>query len=332
MPATSLTTGTARWAAAGAATTVAAAALLTLGAAPATAWTTSDNRIAYVKDGDVWSMLPTGPAPNPGAQRLTNTPGVTERDPAFSPHAQDAPAEVAYTANDGGVYVSRADGNAPELLNDVDGWQNHAAGRPTWTPDGLSLVFFLSTTARTAGADAERTYNLYRATRTSRTAGFGTMEKLTDVAPGDWAMWPRSSPDGAHLSYTYKAKGSGDYVLHIMATPAPWFVPAPGALPGNAVTGTGVAALSSWNKSGTRIAYVSYCATGMYTMPVQKVGDKWTAGKATWLNNNGACSGTYSSTDDNKLTFADADNVYVMDLSKRSGKGVLLGPGAHPGW
>lgn len=341
-----------RWTAALAGAVLTSTVLAAAVAAPAQAWGGGVNhdRISYINYvngvGEVWSMTPGGT----DKQQLTNAslggPGTTATkkcDPAFSPLTD----EVAYAAQDGGVYVLHdrelatnrnravrvnerlADTTAAGQLID---WTKTGSRRPTWSPDGLTLVFHLSLDYRDSTV-AVHTFNLYRVTRSALDAAWGPMTAITNLSAGDAAFHARFSPDGQHISYSYQAVGTTSYKLYVMRSDGAAPAATAGLPPGSLIPLSTDALLSSWNASGSQIAYVSSCAGGVYSVGINAAStDVSVTSTPRLLTNGGGCGSSYSSRDDNLLSYADSQRVYVLDLRIKGSRGTSLGAGSMPGW
>jgi WD40-like Beta Propeller Repeat len=200
-------------------TTVVAALLATLAVAvPAHAAFPGENgKIAFVhftgfEDGaDIYSVNPDGS----GITNLTNTPGESETDPAWSPDGR----YLAFVRNSD-IYVIRADGSvltrftAPDPLGPgldwspdggrlvfehayslatikLDGTNFQTIGpsggyRPTWSPDGARIAFQIYDGP--SGTDIH----------TIKPDGAG--EQVVTNAPGEDA-YPDWSPDGHRIAF-----------------------------------------------------------------------------------------------------------------------------------
>jgi Tol biopolymer transport system component len=90
---------------------------------------------------------------------------------------------------------------APELLGGVQSPQDESS--PGLSQDELEL-FFVSNRPGGVGG-----YDLYRATRTDRTAAFDTVEALTQLSSARDEQDPELSADGTTLYYTYNTLDAG---------------------------------------------------------------------------------------------------------------------------
>ena len=89
---------------------------------------TQEARIAYVRDGNVWTVLPTG------ADQVQITSGPSrDTDPAWEPGTGRL-AFTRKTSTGPQVWIVDTTGGSPQrLLN--------RASDPTWSPDGSSIAF-----------------------------------------------------------------------------------------------------------------------------------------------------------------------------------------------
>jgi WD40-like Beta Propeller Repeat len=106
--------------------------LLLLGAgwagAARAAYPGSDGRIAFVRDGNIYSIEPNGT----GLQRLTN--GGHDSGPRWSPDGQ----EIAYLSR-GNLWIMAA--NGADKTRITDGAPGYTDARPSWSPNGRYLAF-----------------------------------------------------------------------------------------------------------------------------------------------------------------------------------------------
>lgn len=91
-------------------------------------WSPDGRRIAYSYQGDIFVADPDGT----NAVNVTDTPGISETDPAWSPDGR----EIAFS----GLGIVRADGTRYRLLMDPTGARVTGQG-PDWSPDGGRLSF-----------------------------------------------------------------------------------------------------------------------------------------------------------------------------------------------
>ena len=172
--------------------------------------TTLCERDLYVMNGD-----------GTGQVRLTTTPGVEERDPAWSPDGQ----QIAYTTRTRlpsgnfreAVALINADGTNPHAVINDDLGQTNQASDPSWSRSGDRIAFSYGAGAGIAVANADGTghraldsgidpnwshYNgriLYRKGSISvwaRHPDLGFSDKLSDIEGRD----PVFSPDGRWIA------------------------------------------------------------------------------------------------------------------------------------
>jgi Tol biopolymer transport system component len=234
-------------------------------------------KIAFTKSGDIWSVNPDGS----GLTQLTNTVGVSEADPTFSPDGN----YIAYTRNSNAyLFIMRADGSEPHFLANIfkgtnlawspDGskiaylepafaggtneiWviNRDGSGRtrliagddirsgPTWSPDGAKIAF--SRITPPTNSEEIWTMNADGSGATPITAG-GT-------SPSSCKRWPNWSPDGSKIVFA-----SGAYCGNFGGDTEIYTVPSAGG----AVTQVGnrpgtIEADPNWSPDGTRIAFTS---------------------------------------------------------------------------
>ena len=146
-----------------------------------------NGKIAFVKNGDIYTVSPDGSA----LTQLTNTSAVSERDPAFSPDGN----HIAFTRGSGlQLYVMRSDGTEVHWVRNVD-FMTHLA----WSPDGTKIIF-------------RRSNNPQSGIWVINADGSGLTSLLIDST----ARSPSWSPDGSKVAFsrndqiwTMNADGSG---------------------------------------------------------------------------------------------------------------------------
>jgi TolB protein len=101
------------------------------------AWSPDGKKIAYARDGDIWTMGAGGA----NQKNLTRSQGVYEDDsPAWSPGG----GKIAFE-RDGDIWTMGVDGTGKKNLSGPfreDG--SYGAGSPSWSPDGKKIAFHAS--------------------------------------------------------------------------------------------------------------------------------------------------------------------------------------------
>lgn len=128
-------------------------ALAPTGSAAPPRGTTPEARIAYIRDGDLWTVLPTGA----DDVRITSGPS-RDTDPAWEPGTGRL-AFTRTTSTGPQIWIVDTTGGSPQRL------MNHASD-PTWSPDGSSIAFVRRTRGNTdiwttdvAGSNVRRLTN-----------------------------------------------------------------------------------------------------------------------------------------------------------------------------
>jgi tricorn protease len=147
-------------------------------------------------------------APSGRARNVTDSPGVMERDPAWSPDGKT----LAYFSDEAGEYalhLRSADGSGPVEKIGL-GEPPSFYYSPRWSPDGAKIacidkrqnIWVVERGAKTpVKADTEAFYDYFR-----------TFRPITDLAP----VW---SPDGRWLAYAKHLKnGFGAIFLYSLRT------------------------------------------------------------------------------------------------------------------
>jgi tricorn protease len=134
----------------------------------------------------------TVPASKGDARNLTETPGVHERSPAWSPDGKS----IAYFSDDGGEYrlhVRSADGKGKAKIYQIQGAGFYNS--PTWSPDSKKIAYI------------DNSQSLYCIDLDSSKATKVASEPL--YAPtGLWALRPAWSPDSKWLVYALGNKAA----------------------------------------------------------------------------------------------------------------------------
>jgi len=164
------------------------------GAAANPAWSPDGARVAYARDGAIWSASANG-----GEERLLHRPAVGEsaHRPRFSPdgthvafYVEDASASNDACGPPMELWTVNADASQPQRMGGGPYWPGSAGSAyvraPQWSPDGTGITF----------ADEINVWVVDRATGTSRpvlaTQGRG-------CGKSDAAADPAWSPDGQFI-------------------------------------------------------------------------------------------------------------------------------------
>ncbi len=157
----------------------------------------------YVRHGDISPSgaravvefrgeIVTVPAEKGDSRNLTNTPGVHERQPAWSPDGKS----VAYFSDAGGEYklhIKAADGKGEAKTYDLGGAGFYE--RPTWSPDSKKIAF------------VDNSMSLFWID-----LGAGKVTKIaSEPQYGPWGFWrlkPAWSPDSKWIAYNLGNKAA----------------------------------------------------------------------------------------------------------------------------
>lgn len=135
-----------------------------------------------VAAGDLWVKAVESDA----TQRLTNTPGIDEKWPRWSPDDQ----YIAYTTlaegKSSSVFKISRLGGSPSLIS-------NEAVHPTWTPDGRSIVMFGKSDTGPALIEQQ--------------LATGARRTLTVTPAGFQELFPRVSPDGRTVAFVREGSG-----------------------------------------------------------------------------------------------------------------------------
>ena len=164
-------------------------------------WSPDAKQLAFLRDRggderfDIWLVDREGER----ERNLTNEPGVTHRDIAWSPDG----TKIAYTANAGakgfGIDVIDVTTGAKRAL--TDGSRDDL--QPQWSPDGTVLVFW------SRRDDVRTNADLYVVA-----AAGGDATRLETRGGNDGeSIDPRWSPDGTRISFTTDTRGRQEVAI-----------------------------------------------------------------------------------------------------------------------
>src|ERR1022692_1561478 len=185
---------------------VAGAVAVTLGALAAAgtglarparaAYLGSEGRIAFVRNGNIYSILPSGS----GSHLLAG--GGHNSGPRWAPNG----SRLAYRDN-GNLWIMNADGSHKSQL--TSGAPGHTDGRPTWSPSGRYLAFVRS--ARHARYGYLTRYDtVTRQLRTFTTTVTPPGLIHVSARPGTAVAWARALDPGSPPGYFIIYEGAGD--------------------------------------------------------------------------------------------------------------------------
>ena len=278
----------------------------------------------------VFRMNPDGT----GRTQITfNKTGDKKCDPMLSPSG----AEVAYAANDGGIYVNTIATNAVKNIAPAPdpGLGRGAGRRPAWSPDGNTIVFSYSTNYNEGlTPESQWIFDLWMTSRDA-TGSWTPAVRITKVTADASAMQPRfRTGDERWISYTYRngdtTVASDLYVAQL--TPEALLRPKnENGTIGDVLIAGARAYLSTWNADGSKIGFVKSCTGGIHVVDVVRTATGWAAvGPATAVVDSGGCGLSFSRVDANRLVYQGGSNLYVVDL--RTPTPVSIGIGSQPSW
>jgi dipeptidyl aminopeptidase/acylaminoacyl peptidase len=164
-------------------------------------WSPDAKQLAFMRDRggderfDIWLVDRDGEH----ERNLTNEPGVTHRDIAWSPDA----TKIAYTANVGGksfaVHVVDLTTGAKRAL--TDGARDDL--QPRWSPDGTLLIFWSRREEIRTNADLHVV---------AASGGDATRLETRGGVDGE-SIDPRWSPDGTRISFTTDTRGRQEVAI-----------------------------------------------------------------------------------------------------------------------
>ncbi len=166
-------------------------ALAQVAAPPAAEPALEEDRIAFStnRDGnyEIYVMDPDGP----WLQRLTDTPGVQEKDPCWSPNGQ----KLAFECNDAEIWTMWADGTGRVRLT--------RGKDPSWSPDGNRIAF---SDSRHGNLEI---YTIHINGYVTRLTSTSADETCPCWSPdGRWIAFQARSPGGQEAVYTLRADGT----------------------------------------------------------------------------------------------------------------------------
>jgi len=183
----------------------------------------TEGKIAYVRDGDIWTMNADGSDPT----QLTDTAEYSEESPTWSPDGK----KIAFTrveeedssSASASASASAALPEAPQLfVMNADGSNQpqhlyYSADDPAWSPDGKKLEFASTEFVATHELGRVRISEIY----VMNADGSGTPKRLT-TAPDNLEAHhsPAWSPDGTKIAFQI-TQGGEDWGVSMSLTPLP---------------------------------------------------------------------------------------------------------------
>jgi TolB protein len=151
-------------------------------------WAPGATKLAAVKGSDI-ALVSLDGSP---VRNLTNTPGIGEAGPVWSPDG----SKIVYWTENYEIYVMNANGSGQRNLtrSTDDEWT------PRWSPDGRKIVYI-------GGPRGNPTVRVMNADGSGQ-------RSLTD-GTSNWEMGPVWSPDGRQIAFTAARGGNVDvYVIN----------------------------------------------------------------------------------------------------------------------
>ncbi|MCA1720406.1 MAG: hypothetical protein LC779_04620 [Actinobacteria bacterium] len=275
-----------------------------------------------------------------GRKAITDS-STTSATKKCDPIASPSGGEVAFAANDEGMYVmdlqTRGVVNvAPKDMPDVG---RSGGRRPAWSPDGNTLVFHYSLNWDGGAVDpAVTTFDLWL---THRVDGVWTpATRLTHLGPGQTAETARfANPNAADpgkraLTYSFNATPTAKATLYVIEDEAAQELTSATGPAGHPLLEGQDAFMSTWSADNSKIAYASGCSGAVKTIDVRyDAGAGWStlAGTVQTIAPSSSCGLSFSRSASNWLTYAVNGRVYIKDVAS-TGKATSLGTGVMPSW
>jgi TolB protein len=263
----------------------------------------------------VWTMVGTDGS---NKKRLVNVPGVDDYLPAISPDRRSV-AYIRIRGLQSELHVVAADGTGDiALTTDLA-----PDARPSWSPDGSTLVFASAIDVQT---------DLYTASFefSDKPPKLGPLTRLTD-SPATEAD-PAWSPDGSRIVYWSNASGGQNLY---------WV--APGGGPETRLTnGPDTDADPTWDPNGRRLAFTrttQSAPSDIYVLNLDPAGNASGAPTSITADLAGPDEDSSWSPDGNSIAFTHkSDNggsdIWVMGTDGHGKRQITDNPDwdGHPAW
>jgi Tol biopolymer transport system component len=170
------------------------------------AWSADGTRLAFSSEGlmqanaDIYTIAADGSVQT----NLTNSPGVAEGSPDFSPNGSQMCFDGGNTKIGFGIYVMSSNASDPaRLANDRAGVEGPARLHCDWSPDGTKIAY-TNYQERRGGEWSEDVYVM--------NADGSRKINLTSPSAREWH--PRWSPDGTKI--VFASDRDGDFDIYTM--------------------------------------------------------------------------------------------------------------------